>query len=568
MTQHRPVVGIVGLGTVGEALLGMLRETGHEVIGVDSDPAVLARLRKRLEVTGSALVHLTEDTAGVYRADLVIEAVPEDEVVKTEVLRRLHTGCADGTAVVTTTSSLPLTRLAIASGRPGDTMGLRFLAPPLPGGPAEPVPTAMTSPATVAAVGDLVARLGLTPVAVDARHGADATALVYAYLNRAMTLYERGDADRDSIDLAMRLGCGLPAGPLELLDRIGLDTALSVLAGLWTRTGDDSFAPAPVLTRLVRQGSLGQKSGHGFYTYDGLDAPADARRSAPLPGEGIGVHRIGVVGSGTMARGIAEMTSVAGFPTVLVARDADKASGALAQIGESLERGVRRGRVTSRAKTGALELLVGADDIAAVGDCDLVIEAVVEDLDVKRALFARLGAACKPGALLATTTSSLSVTACAEASGRPSRVVGMHFFNPAPVMRLVELVRTEATSDESADTARALCERMGRTTVNCSDRAGFIVNYLLFSYLGRAVNLLDRHDADIAGIDAAIERGFGHPMGPFALLDTIGLDVSLAVQRELYKAFREPDFAPSPVLEQLVAAGWLGRKNRKGLRSR
>lgn len=567
MTQHRPVVGIVGLGTVGEALLGMLRETGHEVIGVDSDPAVLARLKKLLEDTGSPRVHLTEDTAGVYRADLVIEAVPEDEVVKTEVLRRLHTVCADGTAVVTTTSSLPLTRLAIASGRPGDTMGLRFLAPPLPGGPAEPVPTAMTSPATAAAVDELVARLGLTPVAVDTRHGADATALVYAYLNRAMNLYERGDADRDGIDLAMRLGCGLPAGPLELLDRIGLDSALAVLIGLRARTRDDAFTPAPVLSRLVRQGHLGRKSGHGFYTYDGLGAPADTRRSAPLPGEAIGVHRIGVVGSGTMARGIAEMTSVAGFPTVLVARTEDKASRALAQIGESLERSVGRGRVTSRAKTGALELLVGADDIGAVGDCDLVIEAVVEDLDVKRALFARLGAACKPGVLLATTTSSLSVTACAEASGRPSRVVGMHFFNPAPVMRLVELVRTEATSDETAATAQALCEQLGRTTVNCSDRAGFIVNYLLFSYLGRAVNLLDRYDADIAGIDAAIEQGFGHPMGPFALLDTIGLDVSLAVQGELYKAFGEPDFMPSPVLEQLVAADWLGRKNRKGLRS-
>jgi 3-hydroxybutyryl-CoA dehydrogenase len=196
---------------------------------------------------------------------------------------------------------------------------------------------------------------------------------------------------------------------------------------------------------------------------------------------------------------------------------------------------------------------------------DLVIEAVVEDLDVKRALFARLGAACKPGALLATTTSSLSV-ACAEASGRPSRVVGMHSFNPAPVMRLIELVRTEATSDETAATAQALCERLGKTTVNCSDRAGFIVNYLLFSYLGRAVNLLDRYDADIAGIDGAIEQGFGHPMGPFALLDAIGLEVSLAIQHKLYTEFGEPDFAPSHALEQLVAGGWLGWKNGKGLR--
>ncbi|MEU6804077.1 3-hydroxyacyl-CoA dehydrogenase family protein [Streptomyces neyagawaensis] len=566
MTPHRHVVGIVGLGTVGRALLDMLRDTGHEVIAVDSDPAALARLNGRPTADGPAPVHLVADIARLSRADLVIEAVSEDEAVKSETLHRLHTLCADGTPVVTTTSSLPLPRLAVASGRPADTMGLRFLIPPGPQGPVQALRTPMTSPETAVAVDELVARLGLTPVAVDSRCAADATALVYAYLNRAMTLYERGEVDRHDIDTAMRLGCGLPFGPLELLDRIGLDTALSVLTGLWTCTDDDSFAPAPVLTQLVRRGSLGRKSGHGFYAYD-IDRPAEPRRLTGLPAAPADVRRVGVVGSGTMARGIAEVTATAGFPTVLVARDADKASQALARIGESLVRAVRRGRIGPQAKAAALDLLVGADDVDALGDCDLVIEAVTEDLDVKRALFARLGAVCRPGALLATTTSSLSVTACAEASGRPSHVLGMHFFNPAPAMRLVELVRTDATSDESAATAQAVCERLGRTPVHCRDRVGFIVNYLLFPYLGRALNLLDRHDTDIEGIDTAIEQGFGHPMGPFALLDTIGLDVSLAIQGELYKAFGEPDFMPSPVLEQLVAAGWLGRKNRKGLRS-
>ncbi|PIM72656.1 oxidoreductase [Streptomyces sp. JV178] len=566
MTPHKHVVGIVGLGTVGRALLDMLRDTGHEVIAVDSDPAALARLNERPTADGPAPVHLVAEIAQLSRADLVIEAVSEDEAVKSEMLHRLHTLCADGTPVVTTTSSLPLPRLAVASGRPADTMGLRFLIPPGPQAPVQALRTPMTSPETALAVDELVARLGLTPVAVDSRCATDATALVYAYLNRAMTLYERGEVDRHDIDTAMRLGCGVPFGPLELLDRIGLDTALSVLTGLRTCTDDDAFAPAPVLTRLVRQGRLGRKSGHGFYAYD-VARPAEPHRLPALPAAPADVRRVGVVGSGIMARGIAEVTATAGFPTVLVARDADKASQALARIGESLVRAVRRGRIGPQAKAAALDLLVGADDMGALGDCDLVIEAVTEDLDVKRALFARLGAVCRPGALLATTTSSLSVTACAEASGRPSRVLGMHFFNPAPAMRLVELVRTDATSDEAAATAQAVCERLGRTTVQCQDRVGFIVNYLLFPYLGRALNLLDRHDTDIEGIDTAIEQGFGHPMGPFALLDTIGLDVSLAIQGELYKAFGEPDFMPSPVLEQLVAAGWLGRKNRKGLRT-
>ncbi|MDV9175181.1 3-hydroxyacyl-CoA dehydrogenase NAD-binding domain-containing protein [Streptomyces sp. W16] len=561
------MIGIVGLGSVGEALLGIVRETGHEVIGVDADPAVLARVRKRPSPTGSAGLHLTEEIAQVSRADLVVEAVTEDEALKTEVLHRLRTVCTDTTVVVSTTAALPLTRLAVASGRPGEMMGLRFLAPPLPGGPVEPVRTAMTSKNTVATVDELIARIGLTSVTVGTGYGADATALVYAYLNRAVALYERGEASRDDIDSAMRLGCGLPNGPFELLDRIGLDSALSVLSDLWARTGDNSFAPASALVRLVREDRLGRKCGRGFYTYDDLGKPVDIRPSAPPPGEAACVRRIGVVGSGTMADGIAEATSVAGFSTVLVARDAEKSFDALERIGKSLVRNVLRGKVAPRAKAAALELLVGTHDFAALRECDLVIEAVAESLDVKRAVFARIGAVCAPGTLLATTTSSLSVTACAEASGRPSQVVGMHFFNPAPVMRLVELVRTQATSDEAAATAQAVCERLGKTTVDSRDRAGFIVNYLLFPYLGRALALLDRYDADIEGIDTAVERGFGYPMGPFALLDAIGLDVSLNIQQELYKAFGEPDFVPSPVLEQLVAGGRLGRKNRKGLRA-
>ncbi|WP_327187253.1 3-hydroxyacyl-CoA dehydrogenase family protein [Streptomyces sp. NBC_01334] len=567
MTQQTPVIGVIGLGTIGSALLTLLRDAPREVIGVDNDPSVLARLSGQLKATGTECVTLTGDIGRLSRADLVVEAVGEDEAVKTEVLRRLRTVCPDETVVVSTTAAVPLTRLAALSGRPANTMGLRFLTPPRPGGPVEAVRTTMTSQNTAAFVDTLVGDLGLKPVTVDTRCAADATALVYAYLNRATALYERGGASRDGIDTAMRLGCGLPLGPLELLDRIGIDSALATLTDLNRRTGDASFLPAGMLGELVEQGRLGRKSGRGFYAYDASGRPVDAEESVAVPGTAAGVYRVAVVGSGTMARGIAEITSVAGFPTVLVARSEEKVARSLAKIGESLSRGVLRGRVAPATKAAALDLLDGSDDLRAVSDCDLVIEAVVEDLDVKRALFARLGAACKPGALLATTTSSLSVTACSEPAGHASGVVGMHFFNPAPVMRLVELVRTDHTTDEALATAQAVCERLGKTTVHCRDRVGFIVNYLLFPYLGRALTLLDRHGTSVEGIDTAVEQGFGHPMGPFALLDAIGLDVSLAIQRELHAEFGEPDFAPSPLLELLVSSGWLGRKNRKGLRT-
>jgi 3-hydroxybutyryl-CoA dehydrogenase len=196
----------------------------------------------------------------------------------------------------------------------------------------------------------------------------------------------------------------------------------------------------------------------------------------------------------------------------------------------------------------------------------LVVEAVAEELDVKRGIFATLDEVCKPGAILATTTSSLPVVECAAATSRPGDVVGMHFFNPAPVMKLVEVVATISTTAEVAATARQFARSLGKVAVTCGDRAGFIVNALLFPYLNDAVRMLEAHYASADDIDTAMKVGAALPMGPFALLDVVGLDVSLAIQRSLYQEFREPGFAPAPLLEQLVTAGRLGRKTGKGFR--
>jgi 3-hydroxybutyryl-CoA dehydrogenase len=197
---------------------------------------------------------------------------------------------------------------------------------------------------------------------------------------------------------------------------------------------------------------------------------------------------------------------------------------------------------------------------------DLVVEAVVEDLTVKQALFANLDEICRPDAVLATTTSSLPVIACAAATTRQREVVGLHFFNPAPVMSLVEVVSTVATAPDVEATALAVCARLGKHPVRCGDRAGFIVNALLFPYLNDAVKMLQAHYATTDDIDSAMKVGCGYPMGPFELLDVVGLDVALAIQRVLYIEFREPGFAPAPLLEHLVTAGRLGRKTGKGFR--
>ncbi|MGH3509842.1 MAG: 3-hydroxyacyl-CoA dehydrogenase family protein, partial [Nocardioidaceae bacterium] len=207
--------------------------------------------------------------------------------------------------------------------------------------------------------------------------------------------------------------------------------------------------------------------------------------------------------------------------------------------------------------TTALDQLAGAD---------LVVEAIAEELKAKTALFENLDELCKPGAILATSTSSLPVIALATATKRPQDVLGLHFFNPAQVMELVEVVSTVRTSEEVAETARALCGVLGKVAVSCGDRSGFIVNALLFPYLNDAVKMLEAHYATADDIDTAMKYGCALPMGPFELLDVVGNDVALAIQRELYLEFREPGFAPAPLLEHLVTAGYLGLKTRRGFR--
>ncbi|CAM5702805.1 NAD(P)-binding domain-containing protein OS=Streptomyces tendae OX=1932 GN=GUR47_01180 PE=4 SV=1 [Streptomyces tendae] len=194
------------------------------------------------------------------------------------------------------------------------------------------------------------------------------------------------------------------------------------------------------------------------------------------------------------------------------------------------------------------------------------MEAVAEDLEVKRQLFGTLDKVCKPGVVLATTTSSLPVVACARATSRPQDVIGMHFFNPAPAMKLVEVVRTVLTADDVHATVHEVCAKVRKHAVDCGDRAGFIVNALLFPYLNNAVKMVQEHYATLDDIDAAMKLGGGYPMGPFELLDVVGLDVSLAIEKVLHQEFRDPGLAPAPLLEHLVAAGCLGRKTGRGFR--
>jgi 3-hydroxybutyryl-CoA dehydrogenase len=267
-----------------------------------------------------------------------------------------------------------------------------------------------------------------------------------------------------------------------------------------------------------------------------------------------------------MATGIIEVFAKAGYDVVFVARSTDKASKVIATVTRSLEKAVQRGKLAEDERDGALARITGTARLDDLADVQLVVEAVIEDLSVKQALFSNLDDICAPGTVLATTTSSLPVIECASATSRPGEVIGMHFFNPAAIMKLVEVVSTVATAPDVEATVLEVTRKIGKHAVRCGDRAGFIVNALLFPYLNDAIKMLEAHYATADDIDLAMKVGCGYPMGPFELLDVVGNDISLAIERELYLEFREPGFAPAPLLEQLVTAGRLGRKTGKGFR--
>jgi 3-hydroxybutyryl-CoA dehydrogenase len=374
--------------------------------------------------------------------------------------------------------------------------------------------------------------------------------LVLPYLNHAVRMYEAKYASRADIDAAMRFGCGYPAGPLTTLDELGPESVRDQLAVRYAETGDNLHKPADLLESMVAEGRTFADEA------DASDAAAPEFKHQ--------IASVGVVGTGTMASGIVQVFAQSGYDVVFVGRGDDKVAGVLAGIAKSLDKAIERGKLDEAAKAEVLARITGATAREALADVDIVVEAIAEDLDVKLELFRDLDRICRAGAILATTTSSLPITACADATSRPEAVIGMHFFNPAPVMKLVEVVTTAATDADVDETVRALCTKVGKVPVSCGDRAGFIVNALLFPYLNDAVKLLESGAATIDEIDTAIKEQAGFPMGPFALLDVVGNDVSLAIQNELFAEFKEPGFAPAATLEQVVADGHLGRKTKKG----
>jgi 3-hydroxybutyryl-CoA dehydrogenase len=279
------------------------------------------------------------------------------------------------------------------------------------------------------------------------------------------------------------------------------------------------------------------------------------------------IETVGVVGLGTMGAGIAQVCVLAGLAVVGRELTGELCERARAAIQRHLDRGVEKGRLTAGDRDAALARLSLTTEMAQLAGCDLIIEAALEELDVKQAVFRELHAVAAPHAILATNTSALSVTAIASATPNPERVVGLHFFNPAPVLPLVEVVRTELCSEETFDEAYAFVERVGKLPVVCRDTPGFVVNRILVPMLNDAVRALDEGVASPEDVDRAMVAGANWPIGPLALIDLIGVDVQVHASEALWEAFREARFAPPPRLQRMLEAGHVGRKAGQGFYS-
>jgi 3-hydroxybutyryl-CoA dehydrogenase len=575
-------VGVIGCGTMGSGICEVVARAELNVTFVEvSDEAVSAgkeRIARSVEraVDKSKLdraeadglldrISSTTELDAVADCDLVIEAVPEHLDLKKDLFTQLDAILSDTAILATNTSSLPVIDMAVATKRPDRVIGFHFFNPAQVMKLVELVRTVATDDGVVESAKAFSEKLNKTPVVCRDRAGFIANLLLFPYLNSAARMYDQGYASREDIDAAMQFGCGHPMGPLALLDLIGLDSAYEICEALWRQFRDDQDAPTPLLKQYLVAGYLGRKTGRGFYRYDAPESPkivdsvGDEKQTSSSD-----ITTVGIVGTGLMASGIAEVAAKAGNDVILRGRSEASIKRSKGAVEKSLSRAVSKGKIEQKAADEILARITTSLEFSDLAECDLVIEAVAEELPLKEEIFRELDRSTKPEATLASTTSSLPIVDLAAVTDRPDRVLGLHFFNPAPIMKLVEVVRTVATSNDVEERSISWIRSIGKHPVRCRDRAGFIVNFLLFPYLNDAIRMHEEGYSSPEDVDAAMKLGCGHPMGPFELMDIVGLDVTLAILDSLHQEFRERRYAPAPLLEHMVSAGYLGRKTGRG----
>jgi 3-hydroxybutyryl-CoA dehydrogenase len=507
---------------MGAGIVEVFARAGLDVVAVEIDDSLLAAGRKRLEGslgravergkldsaerdTFLARVSFTTDRGDLARADLVTEAIPERLEVKTSLFVELDEICPPHTVLATNTSSLPVTRIATSTRRPDRVVGMHFFNPAPVMRLVEVVHTVRTDDEVTAAVRELAERCGKTPVVVGDRAGFVANALLFGYLNAAARAAETGQAAVADLDAAIVAACGLPMGPLTLMDLIGLDVCLDVMETMFDEIRDQRYAPAPLLRRLVMAGDLGRKTGRGYYRYDGGDAMSWLAPPAFATGTARAADSVVAVGDG-------------------VSRVIDQLPGLV--------------RVAPSDAADADVVVI--DGGSRVGSAELL---------------ARVAKVAPPGAVLAVaTTDEAPVAALIAGTGREADVVGLHVPR-APRGGVVEVVATLRSDAEAVATVVDVVRRAGLTALACRDRPGHIVDYLVLPHLGDAVRMVDDGYASRDDVDAAMRLGCGYSEGPFAMLAAVGADDARSVLSHLAAAMHLPSLAPSPLLDELAALG-------------
>ncbi|GAA1136658.1 3-hydroxyacyl-CoA dehydrogenase family protein [Ornithinicoccus hortensis] len=542
MAKQIRTVGVIGLGTMGAGIVEVFARGGLTVIGVESTEefadrgrGILTRSmdravsRGKLDEAGRQeildRITVTTEMGDLAPADLVVEAVPEVLELKHEVFGRLDGIVAEDAVLASNTSSLSITAIAAPTKHPERVIGVHFFNPAPVMQLVEVIHTLRTDQAVTDAVRDLVTGLGKRPVVVGDRAGFVANYLLFGYLNSALTMVEHGHVSREDLDTAMRVGAGLPMGPLTLMDLVGLDVCHHIGDVIYGHSRSPLHAPSSMLERMVVSGRLGRKSGRGFYSYEGPGG-RDVVADELTPGEdaeSAGIRTVAVVGDGTVAGELVARVEGAGYAVT--------------------------------------HLTDASGDLSGVAAADLVIEAQEEDSaaedgaagrDVDE-LFAALGEAARSGAVLATVN-TYSAVALAAISGRAEDTVVLRVHAPTGNGQVIEVGTTHTTSAATVAALRGFIRGLDAEPVVSRDRTGLVVDALLMTYLNDAVRMLDEGYATVEDIDTAIQFGLGYPMGPFAMIDHIGADEVLAVTEELFSGtggFAQ-HLMPSPLLVEHV----------------
>lgn len=541
MAEETTTVGVIGLGTMGAGIVEVFARGGISVIGVettqefaDRGKAILQASTDRAVAKGKldergqqailGRITITTDMQDLAPADLVIEAVPERLDIKHQVFSALDDIVSDTAILASNTSSLSITAIAAGTAHPERVIGLHFFNPAPILKLVEVITTLTTPEELVERVSGIATSVGKKPVVVRDRAGFVANYLLFGYLNSSMAMLEQGHVSREDLDTAMRVGAGLPMGPLTLMDLIGLDVCHHIGDVIYSHSRDRVHAPSSMLEQMVSAGRLGRKSGRGFYTYAGPNkgqVVEDASTPTPLMAA---PSAVAIVGAGEIADDLVARFEAAGIATQHV----EDVNG----------------------------------DLSAIGQAELIVEAQGEPVDPSQdqltgrdadELFAELGQKAKAGAVLSTINPA-SAAALSALTGRPAETLVWRIHAPTQAGQVIEVGKTVATSDEAVAVSRASIAALEAHSVVSRDRTGLVVDALLMPHLNDAVRMVDQGYASAQDIDTAIQFGLGYPMGPLAMIDHVGADEVLATVEDLMTGSYgyETHLVPSPLLVEHV----------------